>query len=576
MKVFMSHSGHLEQPGTPLEGEAPSQTEKRALLVYCGKFLSLDGEVEVTDEHLERLASNHNSLVQKLKRMAQGDVPLKHAPPVQLDHSTSARDTVGRLVGDLEIAPHQLEDGTQVRALFGNLRILGRENVERVMDGRWTHLSIGADLEEGKISELTITPFPAAAEASMLSKMAKFKHVRSVNYKNHTIQIHKTESGAYFFVVGTHEGDEVHSEGRALTMGKEFVDIMSEDLMGNKMSKGASMLEKLKAFLMGTKKLSAEKAEDEVKKMSEDEQKKLAEEADAHEKKMAEEKDKLRKHLMDHEKMSEKDADEKLAKMSDEEKKELAAKCAEEEAKMAADESDEAKTQMSAALKEITKLSTDLRKDIGTARLAERKLQIRSRLQKVISKGKMTPAEYKKLDITKMAQASSETVDAVFKSYEDREPVIMAGLLGSTKAVSLAQVKADARLKSMEKEMLEGMPFLSHVKKNQTKLGGESTIVDRVRLQEDGEKEVNVHIDATPHEHYEMAMRMIDEGKLQEAKELIKKCMESAPAPSVEMAEDAEKETTSLADGVKSMEDKLEKLMEMVGKLAGMVPGHQE
>ena len=139
------------------------------MLVYTGKFNSLDGEVEIKDEDIEKLATNHNGMLASLKRLAVGDVPVKHYPPLQLDHSTSAKDTVGRLVGDLEVGEHTTPEG-KYKALFGKVRILGKENVEKVMDGRWTHVSIGADLESHKITELTITPFPAAADASLLSK----------------------------------------------------------------------------------------------------------------------------------------------------------------------------------------------------------------------------------------------------------------------------------------------------------------------------------------------------------------------------------------------------------------------
>jgi hypothetical protein len=72
---------------------------------------------------------------------------------------------VGRLVG-----PIALSDFEGAPSITGNVRILGKENIERVEDGRWTHLSIGADLEEGTMHELTITPFPAAANAALLSK----------------------------------------------------------------------------------------------------------------------------------------------------------------------------------------------------------------------------------------------------------------------------------------------------------------------------------------------------------------------------------------------------------------------
>lgn len=151
--------------------EIPAVLERKALLVYAGTFQSMDGQVEVQDEHIERLAGNHNTLLKKLMTGLAGELPLKFCPPIQLDHSLSAKDTVGRLTGLVEVGEHS-EDGQIKKALYGKIKIMGRENVEKVLDGRWTHLSIGADLDEGKFQEVTITPFPAAANASMLSKTA--------------------------------------------------------------------------------------------------------------------------------------------------------------------------------------------------------------------------------------------------------------------------------------------------------------------------------------------------------------------------------------------------------------------
>jgi hypothetical protein len=137
--------------------------DRPALLVYAGKFESMDGPVEVTPEQITLLVKNHNARLEKLGSKAR----MKDYPPIMLDHSTSARDVVGRLVG-----PIALGDNDGLPAIHGNVRILGKDNIERVEDGRWTHLSIGADLEEGVLHELTITPFPAAANAALLSKEA--------------------------------------------------------------------------------------------------------------------------------------------------------------------------------------------------------------------------------------------------------------------------------------------------------------------------------------------------------------------------------------------------------------------
>ena len=200
--------------------------DKSVMLVYSGDFESMDGPVQIKDEDIETLASNHNSFLSKLSRMATGEVPLRHNPPLQLDHSTSAKDTVGRLIGELTIGEHTTDDGQKRKALMGTARVLGADNIEKVMDGRWAHVSIGADLENHKITELSITPFPAAADASLLSKanLAK-KTIKETTYKGKKITIKEDEDAIYAFVGSkdlTVSG--FGSVADAVSAAKEYID----------------------------------------------------------------------------------------------------------------------------------------------------------------------------------------------------------------------------------------------------------------------------------------------------------------------------------------------------------------
>lgn len=233
-------SGHFDyQADDPAAETSPDKLDRRALLVYCGEFESVDGPVSIKPEHIAKLAENHNSALSKLARLTTGQVALKHCPPIQLDHSLAAKDTIGRLIGNLEVGEHIRDDGQAVPALFGTLRILGKENTERVRDGRWTHLSIGADLDLCKFRELTVTPFPAASDASMLSKTT-------------TTSVKLSED----------KGEE------------------------SPMDKA-----KLKKYLTGTKKMSDEDADKHLAKCEGDdaEMKKLSAEVDEHEKKLSSE-----------------------------------------------------------------------------------------------------------------------------------------------------------------------------------------------------------------------------------------------------------------------------------------------
>jgi len=75
-------------------------------------------------------------------------------PPIQLDHSMSARDTQG-YVRALRM------EGDKLRAL---LEFRGQEAVARVSDGLWRKLSAGVYLRPHKrLKEVSVTPFPAVA-----------------------------------------------------------------------------------------------------------------------------------------------------------------------------------------------------------------------------------------------------------------------------------------------------------------------------------------------------------------------------------------------------------------------------
>lgn len=267
LKNVRLQSGHFSELGGDVV-EKDGYFEKDAMLVYTGDFKAMDGDVTITPDHIRNLAANHNSYLSKFKRLATGEVPAKAMPPIQLDHSPSATMTVGRLTGELRAGKFLDDDGIEKDALFGRVRVLGKENVEKVKDGRWTHLSIGADLDLCVLNELTITPFPAAPNASLLSKGK--------------------------------EGDP-------------------------------PMYKKLMAFLTGVNKLSEKDAEEKLKKMSDEEKEKLAAEADEAEKKMAAEEEESKKKLAAEEEekakklAAEEEEKKKLAAESEEKDKKMSA-----------------------------------------------------------------------------------------------------------------------------------------------------------------------------------------------------------------------------------------------------------
>jgi hypothetical protein len=449
--------------------EVPSKVDRKAMLVYAGKFDSMDGPVEITPDHLSRLVETHNGLGARLGR-AMG---MKDLPPVQLDHSTSAKDTVGRLVGQLEMGSHRLADGSEVPAVFGTVRVLGRENVEKVLDGRWTHLSIGADLETGKISELTITPFPAAKEAAMLAARAALAAQPGPSTKSDPTK------------TGFTEGENMDKE-------------------------------------------------------------------------------KLKKHLMEQEKLTAEEAEKKLASMSDEDCAKMAAEIAEHEKKLAEEEKKEHEAKMKAAREKLTKLSAG----ISGIRLSARTASVRVRLSALRSAAKITPAELKKLDVVALAKLDDTALDAVFKTFDAREPQVMVGMYGSTQAADVSRLAAKKLSEAtkakieMETRMRLGYPVSDDLKRLAEGAGETEVVV------QPGAK---AHIDTTPHAHYDMEAdyeslkKLMTEGKHDEAKEHLKRMLARAShGPGEEDVKASSDEVKKMQESVAEMSAQLEELTKLI------------
>lgn len=403
--------------------------DRPAMLVYVGEFDSMDGPVEVTEAQIDLLIKNHNSSLEKLRARVQSDealIPL--TPPLQLDHSTSAVMTVGRVIGKLWKGQHLNDDGVSVAALMGErIRVLGTENTPKVKDGRWANVSIGADLEAGILNELSITPFPAAPNASLLkASLAKYKTFPYTITAQENEYTHKTEYVARVLAKEIQppgyglKKTGWDSEQAALEAIKNAVDTAYP-----KMSKGEpTMHEKLKKHLMEKCAMSEGQAVEHMAKM--------------------------KAHLMKHLGMEEDAADKHMSAMEPEHAEKMGAAMT-EGAKMADDVKEEEK-KLAARKPELARLAKGMSKDLKAARLAGRIASVGARLSKLQACAKITPAERKKLDMTKLASMTDEAREAVLGSYEGREPVIDARIHGTSKAVNLSKLEKQHRLARLEAE----------------------------------------------------------------------------------------------------------------------------
>lgn len=252
-------SGEFTGPeGSPNPGRV---LKRKAVFCYEGEFQSMDGPVTVTKEKLERVAQWHNTRVVQSRSQNGGVAQAKHCPPLQLDHSTSARETVGRVMDPVSVERVKLLDGSTPWGLVGEVSIIDSCNTDKVDSGIWTNLSIGANFETGEFQELTITPFPAAPEASFLSKKngTPPRNYRwEYNYKGIGAHLMPTATGKEVIVAVEVKGEtlyvgRINNDGNESAIKKKAEDMVKSFVNAGKAKmSGKSRLSKEVRYKNGT------------------------------------------------------------------------------------------------------------------------------------------------------------------------------------------------------------------------------------------------------------------------------------------------------------------------------------
>jgi len=633
MRQILLFSGSFEDKVVSKKDDL-SQLEKKVMLVYTGKFNSMDGEVEIKDEDIEKLAANHNGFIANLKRLAAGDIPIKHSPPLQLDHSKSATHTVGRLVGDLEVGEHVNTEG-KFKALMGTVRVLGKENVEKVLDGRWTHVSIGADLDEHKISELTITPFPAAADASLLSRfseaLTEYEDMDIFKiYKNFEIGLVVVGKQMFWNLFKNEKhitGGKCSGESDGIGKGKSYVDRnnLSKFTIGernetlsdikdcaSKFKSQISSVDKNSIHITFIDQKEAKDCATLCTKMPGVDKCTVREMPDGFsvdiylkqglskfskgvsEMSLSEIKEKMamfekcKKHLMDEKKMSEEDAEKHLEEAKDEDVKKMSeehdakmsklAQEDEEKKKLSTEEDEKKKTEMSAHRAKLIQLTKTGQNTNAQIKLAQRKVKLSSRLAQLKAQAKIAPSEIKKLDLEDLAKKSDEAIETALSMYEKREPLVSVGLYGTTKALSGAQLSG--ALKKLSMEQLELQTRLNMPSKR------EAAIKRLGEVQEEMKQMGEVGAPVPPVEdvstdkmsEYEMAWgeckKLMDEGNSEGAKEYMmsymKKVMSGQPVAEMSSDENVEKQLSALAKDIEKLQTGTAEFALMIAPLIGL------
>ena len=570
--------GHLSAPAAAVS-PGSVHFERPAMLVYAGKFESMDGPVEVTEEHIDRLVASHNARVDSAQLAGNEEAFVRMMPPLQLDHSTSAKDTVGRVVGKLSKGVHQTKDGEFPALMADKVRVLGAENIEKVKDGRWANVSIGADLEKGELNELSITPFPAAPSATLLAKMG------TIEVRGKDADITYQAPQGYYVI--WHSGGAGKKEGPfdTLNEAKEHVAIS-----GKRLSEGSNMAKAVytgsrytikqdgdqfiitvggvqKGGYFNSLKQAVDQADQWVA------QKKLSEgNPDMHEK--------LKQHLMGHHKMSADQAEEHMGKLKEHLKKHLgldddgadkhlAGLEPEHADKMAAamsagdhlsDDIKETDKKLKAAKPQLALLSKGLSKELKQTQLAAKTASLSSKLSRLRAQAKVSPAELKKLDVAKLAALPEAALAERLKSYEEREPVIDPRVHGTTRAIDVAKLKAATDKIRLTAETKKD---LGH-----TLTGQEEKVLA-------GEPAAVVHIDTNEHEHQDEYMKKLHamladhpakDAVLAHVGEMLKHHL-AGPA---EHAVHDEKQMSALAENFNRLQNQFDGFVKMVGEATGL------
>jgi hypothetical protein len=133
----------------------------------------------------------------------------------------------------------------------------------------------------------------------------------------------------------------------------------------------------------------------------------------------------------------------------------------------------------------------------------------------------------KKIDVKDLASKSDEAISAVLKSYEDRQPVILTGQLGSMKPMTIKELRAETKERTMTKLEIEtrrNMSLLAHtVPKDADKLQSETEAIDNVQHSVEGDPKQDM--EAMERDYSEICS-MLDAARYGEVKERLKSFME--------------------------------------------------
>ncbi len=168
-----------------------------ALAFYAGTHTSSDGKTkEYSSERIELIAQNTAAMIQDGARLQ-----------VFKDHEYKTDNVVGTItaVRSGPIAAKHITDQRFAEligrtAIFLELAVSGKDNVERYNDGRISAVSLGIDLTNNYLFEVSVVPFPALGAAALFEQYGL------------TIEETELQNADYEFFHGLHQKISIFME----------------------------------------------------------------------------------------------------------------------------------------------------------------------------------------------------------------------------------------------------------------------------------------------------------------------------------------------------------------------------
>jgi hypothetical protein len=160
-----------------LAKEGTDSKVRRALICRVGVFSAGTGEVDVTEELLQRIADFHN--LQRSNPKNENDFP-----PILVDHERKADNTKGRLLSNVtvEVFPNEVTGDDDI-GLFGDLRVDDDEAKKKVETGVYSQVSLSFDEDTGEIYEVSFVAVEAARRSQLLSQSQGEKEMGATDNK---------------------------------------------------------------------------------------------------------------------------------------------------------------------------------------------------------------------------------------------------------------------------------------------------------------------------------------------------------------------------------------------------------